>query len=45
MTNSDFLTIFCHVLLPVAYEVNQLIFLRISQQVSFFIIIIVRVRI
>lgn len=28
MTNSDFLSVFCHLLLPVAYEVRQFTFLH-----------------
>lgn len=37
MTNSDFLSIFCHILLPVAYEVSQLKFLIIFSAGFFFL--------
>lgn len=37
MTNSDFFSIFCHILLPVAYEVSQLKFLIIFSAGFFFL--------
>lgn len=36
MQNSDYLSVFFHVLLPVAYEVRQKIYFKINYEVNYF---------